>query len=451
MAYSPRDYHNNLADADSDVRVMQPQQPVAVGYSADSGIAARESEVELAAFERGRQQGEIEAVRRLEAEGHLGRKTFNDTTIINQGVGGVPVATANVVEIEHLTWLQRAAAIFGEVCSIGYIVIMAYWIAQDRGGVDDWSNTRGSGLVEQFNIHVVASFVGLFAASQAYLDYRLLPLTTRPMINKALYIGWQILALASFAIATAAAILAHPGSHMHSMHAWTAMLALFVYAAHAVYSIFKILFTFDSGVQSHRWNESVNVAEAPTRHNFHLSAEQRRDHNLQLPTLYKAAPTVFGRHRVPAEQYNADGSAAPVWSESPALTANNFFLVPRKKWAVASLIGLVASVLIGLGQMQVLLASGSGYWPQQGAGTGAGDDVGLDTLGTESILIGVIGLTTLAGVMSIAYAAMPPRTVVAKGNYGQLPLNEVQAGRDSISMGPTQPNTVMREEAVEVV
>jgi hypothetical protein len=274
------------------------------------------------------------------------------------------------------------------------------------------------------------------------------------------------------------------------------MLAVFVYAAHAIYSIFKVLFTHDTGVQAHKWNESVNIAEAPTHHNMHLSAEQRRDHNLQLPTLYRAAPTILHRphhrhhrHHATATQYNADGSinhdaaaagaapvpatragdvptttsttgASPVWSESPAYTANNFFLVPRAKWAVASLIGLVAATLIGLGELQVLRASNGSPWASgggTGAGAGAGGGGGGDgiSLDTSDILLGVIGLATLAGVMSLAYAAMPPRTVVAKGNFGQMPLSSQvntvadatapSTARNSVSIQPTGP---IQEEVV---
>lgn len=100
----PSDYHNPMADADEEVLARHSNQ------------LRRESQLENDAFERGRMQGEMEAVRRIEAEG--GRKTFNDTTVINQ-----QGTINNVVEIERLTKAQKAAAIFGEACSIGYIVV----------------------------------------------------------------------------------------------------------------------------------------------------------------------------------------------------------------------------------------------------------------------------------------------------------------------------------------
>ncbi len=103
MLSTPMDFHNDLADERS---VSARRAPL------------RESELELAAFERGRQQGDIEAIRRMEAEGPIGGKTMINQTIVHP----TAIATANVVEIEHLTNLQRAAAIIGEVCSVGYMV-----------------------------------------------------------------------------------------------------------------------------------------------------------------------------------------------------------------------------------------------------------------------------------------------------------------------------------------
>ena len=114
----PSDYHNPMADADEETLHNQSNQ------------LRRESQLENDAFERGRMQGEMEAVRRLEAEG--GRKTFNDTTVVNQQ-GNIN----NVVEIERLTKAQKAAAVFGELCSIGYIVVSGQGQADRVGGSDE--------------------------------------------------------------------------------------------------------------------------------------------------------------------------------------------------------------------------------------------------------------------------------------------------------------------------
>jgi hypothetical protein len=121
---------------------------------------------------------------------------------------------------------------------------------------------------------------------------------------------------------------------------------------------------------------------------------------------------------------------------------------------------LVAATLIGLGELQVLRASNGSPWASgggTGAGAGAGGGGGGDgiSLDTSDILLGVIGLATLAGVMSLAYAAMPPRTVVAKGNFGQMPLSSQvntvadatapSTARNSVSIQPTGP---IQEEVV---
>jgi hypothetical protein len=431
---APMNYHNDIVEEERSV--SHQRMPI------------RESELELAAFERGRQQGEVEAVRRLEAEGQLvgpGMKSFRrDEQVLNPGAMGVPAATANVVEIEHLTWIQMLAALFGEVCAIGYLVIMAIWIDQYRGGVG-WDDSTGNNNAGMFNVHVITGFTGLFAASQAYMDYRLLPLRTPTHLNKLVYILWQVVALASFALSIACAVMTQPGTNSMSMHAWTSYLAVFVYAVHAIYSSLRVLLAQDYGIGSHRWNESVNVAEQPAAHNWHLSAEQRRDHNQQLPTLYRAAPLMTRLGHPARTEYNPDGSIntatgiAPTWSESEAITANNFFLVPRAKWAVASLVGLGAAVLIGLGEWEVLLAAGLDQWSQDGRANREGT---LDYTDTEAILIGVIGLATMAATIAICYAAMPPRTVVAKGQFAAVPIT------NSIPAAETRHGSISEAAAV---
>lgn len=330
---------------------------------------------------------------------------------------------------------------------------MAIWIEQYRGGAD-WSNSRGNGLPGHFNVHVFTAFVGLWFASQAYITYRLLPLRTNPMVNKAWYIVCHVLALTAFALSIASATLWQPNANAWSMHAWTAYLATLVYAVHAIYSSIRVLMTRNRPVDANNWNETKRG---------HLTAEQRRDYDTAAPTTYRAGPKSLGRaaaagthttssgrgclgrlgRKKNATAYNADGTTAaagtanaPVWSETTG-PASRFFLVPRKKWAVTALIGLLCAILIGVGEWQQILATGA---PGNSLG-------GLES--TESRIVSTLGLVTLAGTMALCYAAMPPRTVLAKGN----PLaSTTVATRRSISMADTAPNTQMQHErGVEVV
>src|SRR5690349_7652323 len=78
---------------------------------ADDSVPVEMSSVELAAFERGRMQGEIESIRRLEAEGRLDQpKTFAQDTTVMQSTLNSP----NIVEINQMTIAQWTSAILGE-------------------------------------------------------------------------------------------------------------------------------------------------------------------------------------------------------------------------------------------------------------------------------------------------------------------------------------------------
>lgn len=459
------DYHNTLADADSqnpyadrpaamDRDDDAVDVPIATHTRSNTQIR-RESELELQAFEKGRLQGEMEAVRRMESEagaGAGGVKSFtnihNQTTIIDNAL-----ASSNIVEIEHLTTAQKIAWAVGELCSAGYLVVMALWIDQYRGGAG-WSNGLSSANRGQFNVHVICSFIGLWFAAQAYTTYRILPLRTSPTINRLWYVTCHVCALACFGLTIAASILAQPdsGNRSMSMHAWTAYLGVFVYACHAIYSCIKVLAQHRTGTTISENNETRSVAEHNSA-NAHLTAEQRRDYEATIPTLYRAQPTTtHGGLRplstaAPATQYNEDGSVnhnaaslAPRWSEAPAYTANNFFLIPRAKWAVAGLVGLLVAVLVGLGEWQMLLASGKDQWSGQ-----QNQSNGLNLAGTESIIIGAIGLATLLGTLCMIYAAQPPRTILTTGSAGSTVVNT--NNRDSVSMA----NSTAPASTVEVV
>jgi len=227
-----------------------------------------------------------------------------------------------------------------------------------------------------------------------------------------------------------------------------------VYACHAFYPAMHVLLTQRTGTTISENNETRSVAEHNSA-NAHLTAEQRRDYEATIPTLYRAQPTTtHGGLRplstaAPATQYNEDGSVnhnaaslAPRWSEAPAYTANNFFLVPRAKWAVAGLVGLLVAVLVGLGEWQMLLASGKDQWSTQ-----QNQSNGLNLAGTESILIGVIGLATLLGTLGMIYAAQPPRTILTTGAAAGSTAVVNTNNRGSVSIA----NATAPSSTVEVV
>lgn len=220
------------------------------------------------------------------------------------------------------------------------------------------------------------------------------------------------------------------------MHAWTAYLACLVYAVHAIYSTIKV-FIYRHGISTSNWNESRS-------HELAGTPEQRRDYD-RASRLYRAGPGVLWKNRDAEANLDVDarnanmGTTQPVWSEHAAFSADRFFLIPRAKWAVLSLVCLMSVVLIGIGEWEMLITSGRSNWPEDVA---TEDPVGLTS--NESIIIGCIGLATLIGTLGIAYAAIPPRTTLNS-------KSGVTNRRTSVSTGPTQPNTRLGNEyATEV-
>lgn len=405
---------------------VPPQSRTPVDYhhshvsDVDAGVGT--SALEMAAYEKGRMAGELEAARRLEHETQ--HKTFNNnTTIINNNA---VVAVPNIVEINRLTRLQWVAVVAGQLISAAYIVLMAIWAAEHLRSGLGWVNTDRSGSIGTFNTHIVTSFIGLWFMSQAYITYRILPLNTPTVFQKLWYTFCHAAALACFALSIAGAIMsnANTSPRSWSMHAWTSYLATLVYALHAFYSVMKVWLT-RRGVSVNKWNETPSHSTIA-----HLTPEQKRDH--LNGALYQAGPgAFFNRNRnidVDARNAAHTSHTGPHWSER-TLAHNSFFLVPRAKWAVTSLFGMMAVVLIGLGEHQVL---------------GVTADARALT-GPFSTLSGVIGLCVLAGVMLLGYAAMPPRTTLVRGNGVDL----VDQRRTSISTATTAPNTLTR--GVEVV
>ena len=104
------------------------QQP----YSVEAMEAA-----EMAAFEKGRMAGEMEAMRR--AERQSGSEAPQQLKTMDGGAGApgadadllAQQALANrpdVLEINRLTWAQKIAAVAGESTSIAYVVLMIVWL-----------------------------------------------------------------------------------------------------------------------------------------------------------------------------------------------------------------------------------------------------------------------------------------------------------------------------------
>jgi hypothetical protein len=420
---SPVDYHNSNAEL-VDVVPVRINHPVMSPADVEA--------MEMRAFEKGRMQGEIEAVRRIEQEGPQ-QKAF-----VQENVVTAANSQPDLIEINQLTFRQWASAILGELFTIGAIVLMAIWIDQYRSGVG-WDNSDQNGSRGMFDVHVITSFVGLWFVAQAYITYRLLPIGTPTAINKGLYIFSHLCALACFAITIASSTMSNPSTRAWSMHAWVSYLTVAIYATHAIYSIFKVL-VYRHGIPAGTWNESKNyVGDRPAG----LTPEQIRDGEVRPATMYRAGPSSGVWKRMEKERAldldarNANhGNAHPQWSEQASYPASRFFLVPRAKWATVSLFGLMASVLIGLAEWQMLLRVGRQNWV-----TDSQSDSEFSDFGNESIIIGCLGLATAIGICLIGYAAMPPRTTLAKGG-----VSLVENRRTSISTGSTVQNTRIGNE-----
>jgi hypothetical protein len=467
----------------------------------------------LTAYEKGRQAGELEATRRMQMGGIENQpqqliqpnKTFaqDQTVIQQQGVGGV---MADLVEINQLTAKQWTSAIFGEILSIGYIVLMAIWLGSERTGGIGWSNSDKNGSQGMFNTHVLTAFIGLWFASQAYITYRLLPIFTSTTLNKLWYLFCHLVACTAFALSLAAALMSSPSNRSWSMHAWTAYAALFIYALHALYSCLRIMcapwgtsvtgwnetysgVTNDRGISGRHMTrrggccgrrvvhedgteEVVGCCPMGTRNNVGTSttaprnnlgtSEQIRDGE-SFNTVYAPGPStgLWRSNReatLDVDARNANlGSTRPRWSETPMLSRHHYFLVPRAKWAVMALMGLMATVLMGISEWQVLLASHIQNWPQEVNGSGTNvNNSGFNGIGfrsDEAIIIGVLGLCTLLGTLAIGYAAVPPRTTLSKApiNNG-APSSAILDRRTSLSTGTTAPNSMATQpQPMEVV
>jgi len=213
---------------------MQQQHGSGVPYDR----AALEAS-EMAAFEKGRMQGEMEAIRRAEAEAPL--KTMAPTgaeLAAQQATAFRP----DVLEINRMTWLQRASWVLGELCTIAFLVMTIVYLEEYRGGFT-WDDTSRSGSVGTFNTGILCMALGLMFQAQAISNYRALPINTNAWFNRAWYVFMQAAAITCWIIALAAIIIPVPSgvgvteSRFWSIDRWVFILALAIYLPHAFYSI----------------------------------------------------------------------------------------------------------------------------------------------------------------------------------------------------------------------
>lgn len=386
---------------------FHPQEAGSLDRSAhlDRGVVEQN---ELAAFEKGRMQGEMEAIRRMEAEqGAMQLKQFP----------AEPVATVqrpDVVEINRLTWLQRAAWVAGETTAVAYLVMTIIWLHEYRGNLgwsDDYDGDA-TGNIGMYNTHLLTAVLGLFCISQAITMYRVLPLNLNPWINRAVYIFWQCCAITTLIVSLVALIESSPEAEFWGVEHWCFALALASFVTHALYSMARTLMEPARAVDYETWSETNNHVT-----NHWGSPEQSRDlstHNQAGRTVYAPAPH-FG-HLAPATNMNVGAQVpaapanAPRWAENPNTHAENYFLLPRAKWATTSFFAIGACTLMFFAVTQHNLASRQSTWSQ---GPPIEDGI-MGERSSQSDLISATGLIMLFSILAISYVAMPPRTTLVK-------------------------------------
>jgi len=379
---------------------------------------------EMAAFEKGRMQGEMEAIRRMEAEqGSMQLKQFP----------AEPVATVqvpDVLEINRLTWIQRLAVGVGEACAIAYVVLTIIWLHEYRGNVGWSDDTNGDniGNIGMWNTGFLCGMLGLFSLTQAIIMYRVLPLNMNPWLNRGIYLMWQSFATVGFILFLVAMVKTPlTDATFWDVGSWCYAVGLTVWGLHMLYSSFRTLFDPVHPVTYETWAETSNTLT------LHGSPEQDRDLSYGNPagrTVYTPAPRfpTLGTNTVPQASANVGAEVpvapgnAPRWAENPNTHSEDYFLLPRAKWAVCGFVGMGAAILMILTGVEWSMASGRLLWAQgptagpitTGPGGAPASPQGLDERSSESDLISVLGLLTLCSILAIAYAAMPPRTTLVK-------------------------------------
>lgn len=377
----------------------------------------------------------MEAVRRLENESGAMQQLKQFATEAD------PVQTMqrpDVIEINRLTWQQRFAAILGETCSAAYLALTVVFLYHYRGGMG-WSSDTGAngdqvGNVRMWNTHVLASVLGLVCLSQAILLYRVLPLNTNPWINRVIYVFFQAAAISAFVVSLVGRIMTTPHGQttFWGVEDWVFVTALAVSALHGLYSIAVTAIETLMPIEYETWAEMNNKLSME-------SPEQRRDKsqfNAAGRTIYTPAPVSIPREAVYVPPPNANVGAevpvapsnAPRWAENPNTHSENYFLLPRVKWAVAGFVGMGAAVLMEFAIIEHVMATGHSNWSQDGI-----IETPLKQNSSEATLIGCLGVILIAGVMAIAYAAMPPRTTLVKNGILVDPATAQHSRRSSIS------------------
>lgn len=361
---------------------------------------------EMAAFEKGRMQGEMEAIRRMEQETQL--KTFPVTT-----VGAEPAALnvvhPDVLEINRLTYMQRFAAILGELSITATVVLTIAWIKINHGGFD-WSYDDFS--IGTWNTHMLCLSLGLWFHSQAILLYRVLPLNLNPWLNRALYIFNYSCAITCYIVGLVGRVRSTPEMRFWAVDDWCLALGLAVACIHGCYSMLRVFIEPMRPVEYEKWAELNNKLTWG-------SPEQHRDRsvlNQAGRTIYTPAPLFPSGSAVPPANANVGAEVpvapvnAPRWAENPNTHAENYFLLPRAKWAVCGFVAMGAAFLMTLSAYEHIITTDHQNWSQDVAipGYAASENSG------HAWLVGSLGVVTLAAVLMIAYAAMPPRTTLVK-------------------------------------
>jgi len=419
----------------TDVHFSQPTTHTGIGHTHTRDLGTTHTGIgndsaEMAAFEKGRMQGEMEAIRRMEADqGAMQLKQFpGDNTL---GVGVAAVAQPDIIEINRQTWLQNIAGWVSQLCGLAAIVLTIVWIEQYRDGFG-WSNdgTDAVGDRPMWNTGFLAGVLGEFCLGQAICNYRALPVSTPRRLNTMLYIFWQSLATVGFMIFLVALVRTPADSTFWGLDTWCYAAALFVWGTHMLYSIIRLLMP-RRPVDYETWAETNNKIT------WNASAEQRRDQSVINgvgPSLYAPAPRTGvlgwmerlmnrrGKHHAGHAGTATTAAQAPVgtvgtaprWSELPRTHADDYFLLPRAKWAVLGFVAMGMAGLMVLSAVQYSIASGRLLWPQGPVETVRP----FSERSPHSDLISALGVISFVSILMCAYAAMPPRTTVFKSSNG---------------------------------
>lgn len=380
-------------------------------------IAPRQQqEMELAAFEKGRMQGEMEAARRMESEALVLHKQMpSDQLALQQQT---LLQRPDVIEINRLTWAQRVAAVLGECTSLTHVILTVVWLDEWRGDIG-WTNSDNQNDVDMFNTHLLCSSLGLFFLAQAITNYRISPINMVPWLNRSWYIFMQCCAVICFGLSIAANVRSNPEATFWSVADWCFAFGFAVTALHALYSMIVTLLDplhhasiNNANGDYSSWSGTGTHLETP---------EQMRDHsayNHLARTVYTAAPVKIsrGRNTVPEANANVGASVpeapanAPRWAENPNTHSEDYWLLPRAKWAVVGFWAIGVAILMELAALQQIAATGPETWAQ---GVNS-DNTPMNERGNQAKLISTLGLMVLASLAFMSYVAMPPRTAFIK-------------------------------------